>query len=242
MSETIQELNLYHMMPTREERARVYMGDYLSQAEREDAQQTAIEFSESSRPMQRTAVMIPVAAHQDASHVRHTLGQYAGQRGADPFTVFLYANAPDNQEVMLAAQETMTGIEIAKRTYPNLDIRACASTYEQSTIGRIRADLWRGVGLLALHEGMFVPGSDDVVGINNDIDTMFISPHYIARIQEHYKRRQKIANRLGIPETIMSAVGTRVSHGRLSSHPNVAKVTSWIYNSYFQSPQHGSYE
>lgn len=66
----------FDIQPTREERARVFLGDHLTAEDKENAQDLARFFS-TDKPMASTAVLIPVAAHQDAEHVYHAMSQYA---------------------------------------------------------------------------------------------------------------------------------------------------------------------
>jgi hypothetical protein len=242
MSESIESANMYNAMPTRLERAKVYIGDLMSQEEREEAQIIATGYEDLERPMTQTAVLIPVAAHQDSKYIYNTLEEYSKQRGNDPFTIFAYLNAPiDNMhdhEVTVSRQEIFR----ANEDFPQLDIRAVEGYYDKPAIGKIRRDMWNAALLLAHHEGLLDPGMGDIIGINNDIDTHRVSPHYIARIQQYYKLRQSRATSVGMPEAPLRPVGTRVTHAVLPTHPNVGKVTNWIDNTYFQSPSHISYE
>jgi hypothetical protein len=238
MSESIESADMYKAMPTRLERAKVYIGDLMNQEERESAQLIATGFENIERPMAQTAVLIPVAAHQDSKYIYGTLEQYSKQRGNDAFTVFMYLNSPsdsvDEHEVSASQDEVIR----AKEAFPQLDIRSVEGYYEKPVIGKIRRDMWNAALLLAHHEGLLNPGMNDIIGINNDVDTHQISPHYIARIQEYYKLRQSRATSVGMPEAPLKPVGTRVTHAVLPSHPNVGKVTTWIDNTYFQSPEH----
>lgn len=244
MSESIESARYYNSLPNRQERMRVFIGDEMSESDRETAQILATDFEDVSKPMEKTAVLIPVAAQQDTGHIVHTMGEYAKQRGCDPFTIFLYLNTPDitSPKDKKRTWDSLKAVGQARRLYPNLDIRSTLMQCDEPTIGGIRRDLWNAAILLADHEGLFSNGPDDVIGINNDIDTTFISPHYIARIQQHYKKRQARANQVNVPSTAHNTVGTRVSHAVLPSHPNVGKVTRWIDNSLFQAPNHVSYE
>jgi hypothetical protein len=244
MSESIVTADFYNPLPTREERMRVFIGDLMSADDRDMAHSLAISFEDPERPMQKTAVLIPVAAHQDGDHIFHTLGEYAKQRGCDPFTVFLHLNAPDHNDInkLAGIGDSLAAVQKAKQAFPDLDIRATMTTYSDPIIGEIRRDTWNGALLLAYHEGLFSSDEHDVIGINNDIDTHFISPHYIARIQEYYKKRQSQANKVNAPRTVHAASGTRLTHAVLDSHPNVGKVTTWIDSTYFQAVDHSSYE
>ena len=127
-------------------------------------------------------------------------------------------------------------------SFPSLDIREAYIEYDEFTIGAARRDLWNGALTLAYYDGIMEPGMPDVIGINHDVDVNYISPHYIKRIQQYYKKRQCNAESVGLPNAQLRPIGTRVSHAVLPSHPNIGKVTRWIDNTYFQQPGHGNYE
>ena len=114
--------------------------------------------------------------------------------------------------------------------------------YHKPTIGTVRRDLWNAAFMLAYHENVFDEPSGDIIGINNDIDANRISPHYIARIQQAYKRRQARYNQIGTPNAPLPHSYTRVTHTVLPSHPNVGKVTTWIDNTIFQNHAQVGYD
>lgn len=225
-------------------RAEVYIGDHLDQFEYESACELANAFSDSQKPMQRTAVMIPVAAHQDADYIFHTASEYAKQSYREPFTVFMLLNMPDSDQAETHFLRAMAEADRAKTAFPELDLRYAfeLNLFDNMTIGSIRRELWNSVFILAEREGLFSHDSCEVIGINNDIDTTFISPHYISRIQQYYQTRQAHARQLGIAQPRLEPVGTHLTHATLASHPNVGKVTSWVDVSYFQGPSHVNYE
>lgn len=240
MSEVLRPEGFYNYSPSNHERASVFIGDVMSAYDRENAAYMAEGFMRPDKLMAETAVLIPVAAHQDADLIIPALEQYALQRNAQPFTIFLHLNAPLNTATMASVKRAEANAQTAQELFPHLDVRTTATTmYESATIGEIRKDLWSAAFLLAFHEQRL---SNDVIGINNDIDTDKISPHYISRIQQYYQRRQQQARKLGTEPGVLKPIATRVTHSVLPTHPNVGKVTTWVDNTYFQAPDHVSYE
>lgn len=229
----------FEIQPTREERVRVFLGDHLNAQDKEDSYKLAALFQDRDKPMAPTAVLIPVAAHQDSGLVLNSMEQYARQSGHKDFSIFMLFNSPLKID---ATHEYDRTIRQAQAVYPSLDIRGAYVKTDDFSIGDVRRILWNGVLTLAYHEGLTAPGSPDVIGINHDIDTISMSPHYIKRIQTYYDIRQKRAASVGVPEAPLRPAGTRVSHAVLPTHPNVGKVTQWIDNTYFQQPGHGTYE
>jgi hypothetical protein len=226
-----------------EERIRVYVGDSMTEEDRLNAVHVAKSFKDTMRPMASTAVLIPVAAHQDSDLLFHTLGQYANQRGHGPFTMFLLLNAPADIASVESTDLAEAEVDRAIAAYPELDVRSATIQYENPTIGRIRRDLWNAAMLLAYEEGRFASGGREVIGVNNDIDAVRVSPHYISRIQKHYNyfsHLQEQYDSCRMP--ILSPASTRVSHAVAPTHPNVGMVTRWVDNTYFQLAGHGAYE
>ena len=232
----------YHA-PSHNERASVYIGDSMTVRDREEANDIANSFFDPNKPAAKTAVLIPVAAHQDGNNILPALSEYAEQRTEEPFTVFLHLNAPYDIDNPQKVEEAEAAVEKASDLFPHLDVRSSLTFYDNPTIGRVRRDLWNAAFLLAYHEHGF---SSDVIGVNNDIDAHRISPHYIARIQQHYKRKDKWRRReLGevvASKAIQKPVATRVTHAVVPSHPNTGKVTTWIDNTYFQAHNNSAYE
>lgn len=238
MSE-LSHFDSFEIQPTREERARVFLGDHLTASDQELYTTLADVLHQPNKPMANTAVLIPVAAGQDLRLIHGAMEQYSKQRGNEPFTIFMLLNAPQGIGLEGASNDEVTK---AAKNFPNLDIRSIYAEYSESTIGEIRYDLWNSALMLAYYEQKLKPGKPDIIGINHDIDVDYLSPHYLKRVQQYYKLRQSRANMVGASEAPMRAVGTRVSHSVLPSHPNVGKVTNWVDNTYFQMPEHASYE
>ncbi len=245
MSELDPNLEFFNYAPHPNERASVYIGDGMTEQDREAAEQIARIFYRPDKPIESTVVLIPVAANQDADHVFPAMREYARQRNCDPFTVCLLFNYPLDNETDGASENVEKSTrEIARAidAFPHLDIRAAGAGYSSSsTIGEKRGDLWNGAFMAAYVNGKFDEGLD-VIGLNHDIDTMSMSPHYISRVQSYYARKQARALAVGAQHAALPPVGTRVSHAVLPTHPHVGMVTRWIDNTYFQHAGHASYE
>jgi hypothetical protein len=239
MQERITPESYFNFQPSMAERARVFIGDKMSQGDRDTAANIAESFQNPDKPMADTAVLIPVAAHQDGKHIFHTMEQYANQRGNKPFTVFLHLNAPFDTAPLEEVEFTIRETERAKDAFPHLDVRYDTMYYEDEPIGGIRRNLWNAAFLLAHHEGKT---DSEIIGMNHDIDTQYISPHYIARVQRHYDMQRRRAGQVGVTNYIAHPVHTRVTHAVSKNHPNIGKVTTWIDNSYFQDPAKVGYE
>lgn len=224
--------------PTRLERAKVFIGDHLSANDLESADNFASELYRPDRPLSSTVVIIPVAAHQDAQLISHTMGEYAKQKTEEPFSVVLSLNAPWGESL----EEAEAEVERSKKQYPELDLRSTSTFYDLVTMGQIRRDIWNGAFMLAYHDGLFSQGNQEVIGINNDIDTHFISPHYISRIQKYYRTRQEKLDQIHHPHLPFSTVGTLLRHATLPSHPHVGMVTKWQDQGNFELPGHTNYE
>jgi len=233
MKESIRKVD-FDLQPTYTERAQLYFADRLTQQERDTAQASAADFEDTERPMARTAVLIPVAAHQDMNLIFNTMDEYAKQKNADSFTIFLYLNLPagtSDADAVIDQAETM--VQFARHTYQTLDIRYTGVTITDPTIGYIRRELWNAVAMLAYHEGLFEEG--DVIGLNHDIDTVRMSPHYMARVQQHFATRDQRAHSVNLHYPVHKPVVTRLSHAVLPDFPNAGKVTTWVDNTSFQS-------
>lgn len=243
MSELLPQEAYYNHSPSHQERASVYIGDTMSAEDREAASSIAGSFIRADKPMADTAVLIPVAAHQDGDSIVPAMAEYAQQKTDKPFTVFLHLNAPLNSSDITKVEAAEANVVAAQQLFPHLDIRSNTTYYDNPTIGKIRKDLWNASFLLAYHEHGF---SNDVIGINHDIDVHKISPHYIARVQQYYERRANQAKNLLGPEAasqvLQKPIATRVVHALLPSHPNTGKVTTWVDNTFFQAPDHVAYE
>lgn len=239
MQERITPESYYNFQPSMAERARVFIGDKMSQNDRDTAANIAELFQDPNKPMADTAVLIPVAAHQDGRHIFNTMEQYANQRGCKPFTVFLHLNAPLDTAPLEDVEFAIAETERAKKAFPQLDIRHDIMYYGEEAIGGIRRNLWNAAFLLAHHEGKT---DSDIIGMNHDIDTAYVSPHYVSRVQQYYDNKRQRAAQIGLQNFIARPTGTRVTHATLPGHPNVGKVTTWIDNSHFQDPKSFGYE
>lgn len=199
----------------------------LNGAEQETASMIANDLRIESRPLERTAVMIPVAAHQESGTIENAMEQYASQRPLGPFSVVLFPNYPMGSD-RAAVDATMNEIAQAQQRHPHLDIRhPTPHEYEEPRIGTIRRDLWNAVMLLAHYEGRFDNPSGEVIGLNHDIDVVRMTPRYVARVQRAVVRMQIHYEALETPSVISRPHATMVKHAHDSKRPNTAKATFW---------------
>ncbi len=212
-------------VPTRKARLETYLYDNYMPSSSE----IAAEFAE-QKPIEKTVVAIPVAAHQESDTISTTLEQYSRQVNADPFSICLFLNYPSAESNNPNIQKAVNTVAIAQEKYADsLDIRMSLQAYHKPVIGAIRKDLWDAVGLLALHEGLYDDPNNDIIMINNDIDSEYISTRYIASIQKAYKasqlQRNAIENMSNIPLPVRS---TQVRHNlRFDTHPHTSGGIFW---------------
>lgn len=181
---------------------------------------------QSSRPLANTLVIIPVAAHQEAANVTHTISEYAKQRGCEPFTVILGLNAPweaNGSEAVAATEQAVNNAIVA---YPDLDLRYTSDFYGDPVIGEIRRDLWNAALLASKRTGNYLDGSE-IIGINHDIDLVKLSATYIRLVQQAYERR----DRRHILTSVSPPHGSFSKHAFSPQHPNISSAVLW--NDYY---------
>lgn len=234
---------------SRQERVRAFLGDEVTAAEMEQAASIARDFSDTDTLMASTAVLIPVAAHQEAARILPAMSQYARQDTREPFTIFMLLNSPEDEAESPAVSESVRQVDIARRLYPELDIRQSITSYPDPIIGKIRRDLWNAVTLLAEHEQIFTRDSTDSVGINHDvigishdIDSVYISPRYIDRVQRFYWLRQLGYEVLEQPEALMAPRGTAVRHAYPANYPHIGRAIAWTDMTFAQMRRAFHYE
>lgn len=209
--------------PSRKSRLEGYLWEYAD----ETSLGVAEDFYDPNRPMADTAILIPVAAHQDAARIVPAMSEYALQDDAEPFTIFILLNSPTGTS-MDDKYEAIIQVEEARRKFPNLDIRYSVLEYEKPIIGRIRKDLWDGAMRVALTDGLFDQRGSEVLGFNHDIDTERISRHYVRNVQAFYRKRQEYLNTAGMSEMPLSSQFTQVKHAYpFDTHPNIARAIFW---------------
>ncbi len=169
------------------------------------------------------------------------LREYAAQQDCDPFAVCLWLNYPMDAD----ASDSFDAVKAARTEFPDLDLRISGMSYQEPTIGQIRKDLWDSVLTLAYHEGNFASDkpSEDIIGINHDIDTVRIDQHYIRNIQRYYERAAASRLRqLGI-DASLPVRHTQVRHEYPAKrYPNIAKgVLLQDYSTYSAYPN-GAFE
>lgn len=202
--------------------------DRLAPEEHVVAANLAAEFLQTDKPLANTIVLIPVAAHQEASNVYPALSQYARQQTDQPFSVLLHPNFPKNAD-MAAVEATQAQIAAAQADFPALDIRTGQPLrYDNPTIGAVRADLWNACLIIAQQTGN-LDGPAPMIGVNHDIDTDSIGRQYLRQVHRYYTNYDPMPHLLpgGLPPA-----NTRVRHTLPSSHPNIARLLFWYDLSY----------
>jgi len=226
--------------PSRKGRLEAYLWDYGEG----NSIHVAEDFYDPHYPMADTAVLIPVAAHQEADRIVPAMAEYAKQEDADPFTVFLLLNYPfDNPEA--SADASVRQVETAMKQFPNLDIRYSICGYSDPVIiGTIRKDLWDAALRVALTDGHFDEPGRDVIGISHDIDTVRMSRHYMRNVQARYRQMQALLGGMGgSTETTLPSMHTQVKHAYpFDTHPNIARAIFWSDLTYRQVFRNGLYE
>ena len=218
------QYNLAPVEPTRAEALARYLENFSA---RDDvrAQHIMKSIMSPAQPLARHLVMIPVAAHQESAQIAPAITQYAKQTSDQPFTVVLGLNSPVAERNNPAITATMSEIESARSMYPHLDIRTAMTFYESPTIGMVRRDLWNGALLASLSEEAYFKDDREVIGINNDIDVVSMSPRYISRIQKYYESFE--TDTAEYPHSPLPVSSTNIKHAPSPAHPNVSKGVYW---------------
>lgn len=224
--------------PPRKSRLEAYLYDKSDWAPIELAQDLA----DKNRPLHSSGVLIPVAAHQEAGRIAHSMDEYAAQEGADPFTVILLLNYP-KAIGSDSISESVEEVERAIARHPDLDIRYAVQDYEQPIIGQIRKDLWDATAYLALHDGIYDTPTGEFLAINHDIDTERIGRHYMRNVQNFYRNIQERHTNMGMGQMPAIAHATQVKHAYpFDTHPNIARATLWADFKFRQYSKNGCYE
>ncbi len=196
--------------------------DGLNEADADMAEHIAGQLLQSGEPLTQTAVIIPVAAAQEANNVTHAISEYARQKPLEPFTLILGLNSPALSSDTDNVQATFAAVEQAKEDYPRMDIRSTYVEYGEPVIGEVRRDLWNGVATASRATGNF-DDATEIIGINHDIDLVWMATTSIASIQQYYRRRDS----RHIISPINYPVGTRVKHAHSADHPNISRAVFW---------------
>lgn len=170
----------------------------------------------------KTVVIVPVAAHQEASRIEPAMDEYAKQDTEEPFSIVLGLNHPADAMTTVDAINSFAEVEKAKTKHPQLDIRAVHIPYEDCVIGTIRRDLWNGVAIASQETGNFDSGAE-VIGINHDIDVDFLSARYISSVQRRYAaldRRSLLLEQSPVSDS-------RSKHSFSFDHPNISRAVLW---------------
>lgn len=217
-------------MPFSQERHK-FIDDYLTTFTERDtshAEHIADSIAKPDTPLAQTLVLIPVAAHQEASQIKNSLRLYANQQTSEPFTVILSLNSPTREANNPAIGETLAALRASQAEHPELDVRSALTFYDDPIIGAIRRDLWNGALLQAYREGAYTPDyQPEYIGINHDIDTISMSSHYIARIQKYYSTAQRRHTRSHLPPVPLPTRSTLIKHASSPNHPNISRGIYW---------------
>jgi|GEM_PF-2608721 len=178
-----------------------------------------------------TVVVTPVAGHQEQPEtIIHALGEYAKQKDAEPFTIILGVNYPASEKSNPLIARNFVAIEEARSLYPDLDIRATEQSYPGRTaMGRIRRDVWNSAIVLSEQRNE-QEGYQETFGLNQDIDLITLSPHFMATI------RERMANHINLD--VLRDFGywahglarpgyTPSKHAYDPRYPNVSHAVMW---------------
>ena len=217
---------VYANPPTRKSRLETYLYDETML----DSLEVATQLYDPDRPLNRMVVAIPIAAHQESPEtISRTLDLYADQKLAAPFSICLLLNCPSDQYTDREVTKTLLAVGEAKQKHrKTLDIRSAVATFKEPAIGEVRKTLWDAIAHVSLQEGAYEAPDDEVIVINNDIDTEYLSPRYIHNIQRFYERKQITRNSVGRPSDLLPLGGTNVTHGlRMDTHPHTSGGMLW---------------
>lgn len=207
----------WHSPTHKREQARSYL-DSLGDAERHTARTIADQLDSAPAPLAPTLAIIPVAAHQEAEIIGHTIDQYGRQQTKQPFTVVLGFNAPASAASSAEVDACLDAYHQAALRNPHLDTRASLTLYDTPpTIGRIRRDLWNGALQLAVQQNF--AGQEDIIGLNHDADLVTLPTRYIASVQQYMNRPYMRARAL--------PAYTQSRHDPDSRFPNTSRAVLW---------------
>lgn len=163
-------------------------------------------------PLAPAAVLIPVAAHQEASNIHPAMRQYAGSRIVRPFSVVLNMNWPRGAD-QRSVEDSIHAVHRAQEDFPETDIRYITKEYEEPRIGEIRADLWDAT-LLAL--AMSDTETDQpCIGFNHDIKQVKVPRDYIALMQKFAENHHDLP------------FFGNYAHAPNNDFPNISKAVMW---------------
>lgn len=163
-------------------------------------------------PLAPTAVLIPVAAHQEASNIYPAMAQYAGSESTDPFSVVLNMNWPQGAD-QRSIEDSIQALHKAQEDFPQTDIRYITKEYQEPRIGEIRADLWDAV-LVALEMTDTEPYQPHI-GLNHDIKQVKVPRRYIGLMQRFAETQNDLPFFGGY------------AHAPNEDYPNVSKAVMW---------------
>lgn len=180
--------------------------------------------------LESLTAIIPVAAHQESPEtIMHTISEFARQKNSGPFTIILGINHPSSQDDNPLIAQNLSVIDDAQTLFPDLDIRVLHESYKsKTTIGKIRRDIWNAALTLAF-KGNHERGYQEIHGLNQDIDLVTLSPHFIENTKQHIS--QQVARIQSVPvlwaQGEASAFGTKTRHAFDQRYPNVSRAVLW---------------
>lgn len=140
----------------------------------------------------KIAVCIPVAGHQEANVIEHTLSAYLNQTaGKNTFELVLFVNQPDlsPKGEKIKSDGTLDKIEKFKKEHPELNIRVMQTIIPHSDvrIGNIRKMLSDATIVRSLKRG----GKEDLIMVSNDADLKGVAPEYLENFIEKFQKEPK---------------------------------------------------
>jgi hypothetical protein len=190
----------------------------LQQTEYDIASNVADQVYLHGKPLADTFAIVPVAAGQEQSTVGPALDQYARQQPLRPFSVVLGFNTDHGTHHYLGPEVTasLAAADRAQARYPYLDIRTAFTAYDGEPIGARRRDIWNGV-LMAALEDSGSAAARPLVGVNHDIDTVYMPHRYMGNVQRH----------MADPAHATLPAYTQIRHAWDAAHPNTSRIISW---------------
>jgi hypothetical protein len=174
--------------------------------------------------------LTPIAAHQEEpTTILHAVSEYAKQKEAGPFMLILGLNYPSSERNNPLIEQNRDAVAVAKEQYPQLDVRVIEQSYPgKTTIGRIRRDIWNSAVILGeMHNKEHE--YREFIGLNQDIDLVTLSPHFIKSAKEFYLhniQREMIFSDLWARGSSYP-IYSNAKHAYNPEFPNVSHAVFW---------------
>lgn len=174
-------------------------------------------------------VIVPVAAGQEDDHLLQLLSRYSRQTmPSNEWALLLYVNSVGEEQVHESLIKTLRTLQPAQTLFPELPLRIAWLSYRSSPqISLIRGDAWQ-VAMKDIEEHAI---NADVIGISHDADSDYISPDYVARMQEE-------ADKNPLKDLLTCRLGWTLI-GNEKSDPNRI-ISYWDHISEFARRQRGT--